>query len=105
VSDWSGIVQVAAGYSHTVGLKSDGTVMAEGVDFAPGQFAVSGWSGIVQVAAGVLYMVGLKADGSVVAVGNNVSGQCNVSSWNRIGRMGTYDWPKGKKQHGGGEKK
>jgi hypothetical protein len=30
VGDWTEIIQVAAGYSHTVGLKSDGTVVAVG---------------------------------------------------------------------------
>jgi alpha-tubulin suppressor-like RCC1 family protein len=36
---------IAAGYRHTVGLKSDGTVVAEG-DNEHGQCDVSGWSGI-----------------------------------------------------------
>jgi len=30
VSGWAGIVQVAAGYGHTVGLKADGSVVAKG---------------------------------------------------------------------------
>ena len=30
VSGWTGIVQVAAGYDHTVGLRADGTVVATG---------------------------------------------------------------------------
>jgi alpha-tubulin suppressor-like RCC1 family protein len=30
VGTWADIVQVAAGYGHTVGLKSDGTAVAEG---------------------------------------------------------------------------
>jgi hypothetical protein len=32
VGDWTDIIQVAAGYSHTVGLKSDGTVVATGAE-------------------------------------------------------------------------
>jgi alpha-tubulin suppressor-like RCC1 family protein len=30
VGDWTGIVQVAAGYDHTLGLRSDGSVVAVG---------------------------------------------------------------------------
>ena len=44
------IPQVSAGASHTVGLKSDGTVVAVG-DNEAGQCDVSGWSGIQQVSA------------------------------------------------------
>ena len=45
VSDWCDIVAVAAGCAHTVGLKSDGTVVAVG-DNEYGQCDVSGWCGI-----------------------------------------------------------
>jgi len=72
--------QVAAGWYHTVGLKSDGTVIAVG-DNRWGQCDVESWSDIQQVAAGSLHTLGLKSDGTVVAVGNNYSGQCDVESW------------------------
>jgi len=75
--------QVEAGGYHTVGLKSDGTVVAVGYNYG-GQCNVSGWTGITQVAAGVNHTVGLKADGTVVAVGSNDWGQCNVASWTGI---------------------
>jgi len=74
---------VSAGWLHTVGVKSDGTVVAVG-DNSAGQCAVSGWTGIVQVAAGGAHTVGLKSDGTVVAVGDNDYGQCNVSGWTDI---------------------
>jgi alpha-tubulin suppressor-like RCC1 family protein len=32
VSGWTGIAQVATGWRHTVGLKSDGTVVAAGIE-------------------------------------------------------------------------
>jgi len=70
----------AAGY-HTVGLKSDGTVVAVG-DNNYGQLNVSTWTDIEQVAAGYRHTVGLKSDGTVVAVGLNNHGQCDVSDWN-----------------------
>jgi hypothetical protein len=72
--------QVAAGSNHTVGLKTDGTVVAIG-DNRQGQTAVSSWTNIKQVSAGELHTVGLKTDGTVMAVGENNSGQTDVSSW------------------------
>jgi alpha-tubulin suppressor-like RCC1 family protein len=74
---------VAAGDSYTVGLKSDGTVVAVG-DNTYGQCNVGGWTNIIQVAAGQGHTVGLKSDGTVVAVGFNTSGQCNVGGWTGI---------------------
>ena len=71
---------VSAGTYHTVGLKSDGTVVAIG-DNSGGQCNVTFWAGIIQVSAGYLHTVGLKADGTVVATGDNTYGQCDVSSW------------------------
>ena len=65
---------------HTVGLKTDGTVVAVGHN-EYGQCNVSGWTDIVAISAGVWHTVGLKADGTVVATGNNKDGQCNVSKW------------------------
>jgi alpha-tubulin suppressor-like RCC1 family protein len=59
---------VAAGSVHTVGLKSDGTVVAVG-DNDEGQLNVGSWTDIVQVAAGGYHTVGVKSDGTVVAVG------------------------------------
>ena len=59
---------VSAGWIHTVGLKSDGTVVAAGYN-KYGQCDVSGWTDIVAVSAGSDHTVGLKADGTVVAVG------------------------------------
>jgi len=78
---------VAAGYWHTVGLKSDGTVVAVGGNDY-GQCNVGGWTDIFQVAADGYWngehTVGLKTDGTVVAVGANGYGQCNVGGWTDI---------------------
>ena len=77
--------QVTAGNVNTVGLQSDGTVVAVGSNFS-GQLNVSSWTNITAVAAGYLFTVGLKSDGTVVGVGTNGngSGQLNVSSWTNI---------------------
>ena len=74
---------LADGSFHIVGLKTDGTVVAVGLN-RDGQRDVSGWRDIVAVAAGRFHTVGLKADGTVVAVGDNESGQCDVSGWTDI---------------------
>jgi len=45
VSDWTDIVAISAGDYHTVGLKSDGTVVAVGNNDY-GQCDVSDWTNI-----------------------------------------------------------
>ena len=74
---------LAASVYHTVGLKTDGTVVAVG-DNEYGECNVGGWTDITGVAAGCLCTVGLKSDGTVVAVGLNDCGQCNISDWMNI---------------------
>ena len=73
-------VCISAGGSHTVGLKTDGTVVAVGSN-DKGQCNVSGWRGIVAVAAGSSHTVGLKADGTVVSTeGDTVSGWRDIAA-------------------------
>ncbi len=74
---------IYAGSWHTLGLKTDGTVIAMGNDDR-GQCNVSEWNDIVAVSAGIGHSVGLKKDGTVIAVGNNNDKQCAVSDWNNI---------------------
>lgn len=74
---------IATGLFHTVGLKTDGTVVAVGDD-SNGQCDVSTWKDIVAVDAGFRYTIGLKSDGTVVAVGWNNWGQCDISDWKDI---------------------
>ncbi len=74
---------ISAGYFYTVGLKSDGTVVAVGYNDG-GQCDVSSWEDIIAISAGAVHTVGLKSDGTVVAVGYNDNGQCNVSGWKDI---------------------
>ena len=77
---WSAL---AAGDCHTVGLRSDGTVVARGWN-SMGQCYVDNWTDIVAVTAGTWHTVGLRSDGTVVATGRNNSGQCNVGGWTDI---------------------
>ena len=69
--------------NHTVGLRSDGTVVATGYN-RDDRCNVSGWKDIVAVAAGDDHTVGLKSDGTVVAAGDNDEGQNEVSDWTDI---------------------
>ena len=82
---------LAAGNSHTVGLKTDGTVVAVGGN-SDGRCDVSGWTDIVAVAAGCDHTVGLKSDGTVIAVGSNQNDQCDVSDWTDIVAVSAGDW-------------
>ena len=77
---WSAL---AAGDCHTVGLRSDGTVVARGWN-SMGQCYVDNWTDIEAVTAGTWHTVGLRSDGTVVATGRNNSGQCNVGGWTDI---------------------
>jgi hypothetical protein len=72
------VVQIAAGWMHTVVVRSDGTVVAWGNNDY-GQCTVPpDLSGVVRVAAGAHHTVALRADGSVVAWGRNDMGQTSV---------------------------
>jgi hypothetical protein len=89
--EWFDIIQVAAGQEHTVGLKSDGTVVAVGYcgwDLCN----VGSWTDIIQVSAGHFHTVGVRANGSVLAVGNDYYGQCNVSGWTGINQTAAGRW-------------
>ena len=84
---------VSAGNFHTVGLKSDGTVVAtnytDDSKYYRGQCDVQNWTDIVAISAGSFHTVGLKSDGTVVAtnyVGDSkyYRGQCDVQDWTDI---------------------
>jgi hypothetical protein len=72
--------EVAAGEYHTVVRRSDGSIVAWGLN-NDGQCNVptlpTGLS-YVEVAAGRFHTVARRSDGSVVAWGDNGDGQCNV---------------------------
>ena len=75
---YSATPQVAAGENHTVGLKSDGTVVVVGSNYY-GQLNVSSWSNITQVAAASgPHTVGNTDDSTVVGVGYYAYGWLKV---------------------------
>ena len=90
--DWSNIIAVAAGgghnnpsygNGHTVGLKSDGTVVAVG-DNSFGQCNVGGWTDIVAIAAGDSHTVGLRSDGTVLITGEYETNLQLGDEWTNI---------------------
>ena len=82
---WDTVPQstIVTGNNFTVAVKSDGTVIAAGINDV-GECNVEYWSDIVTVSAGAAHTVGLKSDGTVVACGYSESGQCDVADWDNI---------------------
>jgi alpha-tubulin suppressor-like RCC1 family protein len=85
----TGIVAIAAGNSHSLALKSDGTVFAWGLNTS-GQIGdgsttqrnlptavdtLGTGSGVVRIAGGAFHSLAMKSNGAVLAWGNNSSGQ------------------------------
>ncbi|MBI3609808.1 MAG: hypothetical protein HY204_03790 [Nitrospirae bacterium] len=88
----SGIVAVAAGESHSLALKNDGTVWAWG-DNSYGQLGdgttagqhvtpiqVSVLTNVIAIAAGGRHSIAIKTDGTVWAWGQNSGGQLGIGS-------------------------
>jgi alpha-tubulin suppressor-like RCC1 family protein len=85
-ADYTAVGAIAAGRSHSVALKADGTAWAWGYN-ATGQLGdgttvqrsspvqVNGLSGAIAVSARYLFSVALKADGTIWAWGDNSFGQ------------------------------
>ena len=86
---------VFAALGLTIGLRSDGTVVATGNN-SEGQCNVSDWHDIIAVSSSGVHTVGLKSDGTVVATGRNSrtigffrrqtieTGACSVANWHDI---------------------
>ena len=87
VGGWTDIIQISANGWYTVGLKSDGSVVAQG-DKLWGQCAVDGWTDIDQVAACGAYTVGVKSDGTTVTGGawdcRHAKSLVDVGNWTEI---------------------
>ncbi len=76
------LVQVSAGPTWAIGLKSDGTATCAGSTTA---CAVSKWNDLTMVAAGTSHSAGLKSDGTVVCSGSDTA--CSVSDWTNISKV------------------
>lgn len=69
---------IAAGLSHVLALRNDGTVAAWGLNSSGETTVPAGLTGVSAVAAGGNHSVALKSDGTVVAWGKNDEGQATV---------------------------
>ena len=74
---------IAASGIHTVAIRKDGTVMAQGNN-GDGQCKVDKWTDIVAVDANDGITVGLRKDGVVLTAGSSKNGRRNVGSWRNI---------------------
>jgi len=74
----TGVVAIAAGDSHGLALRVDGTVVAWGYNHFGQTNVPPGLSNVVKIACGILHCVALTGDGRVVAWGDNRHGQTNV---------------------------
>jgi len=71
---WSGATTIAAGSSHSLALKDDGTVVGWGSN-VDGQITIpTGLTGVTAISAGLRHSMALKSDGTVVAWGHNSNG-------------------------------
>ena len=87
LSDLTGVVEIAAGGSHSLARKSDGTVWAWGSDYEgrlgnDGEFnssnlpvRVASLANVVRISASDSHSLAVRADGTVWAWGANVFGQ------------------------------
>ena len=90
---WGGLTQretLSCSDERTVGLKTDGTVVAVGYE-GNGWGNVSDWTNIAAISAGRVHTVGLKADGTVVIVRYVINGGGDVSDWADIVAISTGD--------------
>jgi hypothetical protein len=77
-ADLSGVTAISAGSSHCLALKSNGTVVAFGLDTSGQTDVPAGLSGVTAVAAGSWHSLALESNGTVVAWGNYSQGQTTV---------------------------
>jgi len=78
-----GYTKIAGGFQHSLGLKSDGSIVAWGWNQAGMCSVPSPNADFVAVDGGAYHTLALKSGGVVVAWGGNDHGQCSVPTPNR----------------------
>jgi alpha-tubulin suppressor-like RCC1 family protein len=83
LSQFTGAGMVSAGSVHSLGARSDGTVVAAGHN-TQGQNAVSNWSNVLAVAAYGELSAAVTADGKVLLAGKNADSLSAALEWTDI---------------------
>ena len=83
IKTWTKITKIVCDGYTIIGLRSDGTVVANGEN-KYGECNIDSWTDIIDIATSGHHTVGLKSDGTVVATGKNENGQCDISEWKDI---------------------
>ena len=85
-SDWTGVSKLYSGMDYTIGLRTDGTLLVTGGEYATFSDIdeLKTWTDIIEIFTGddfdgTDHIVGLKSDGTLVAAGLNDFGQCDVA--------------------------
>jgi alpha-tubulin suppressor-like RCC1 family protein len=77
-----GFVSVAAGYYHSMGLRSDGSLAAWGWNNVGQCDVPAPNSGFTAAAGGYSHSLGLRSDGTIAAWGDNTYNKCDVPAPN-----------------------
>jgi alpha-tubulin suppressor-like RCC1 family protein len=77
-SNLTNVVAIAAGATHTLALKGDGTVVAWGVNSNGETSVPTGLTNVAAIAAGESHSLALLSNGMVVAWGGTNYGQTHI---------------------------
>ncbi len=86
ISSWKNIVGIAVGNSFAAGLKSDGTVVVDGLN-ADILYDVDEWKDIVSIESSGDELLGLKKDGTVLVTGRVIQSEevfRDTDKWSNI---------------------
>ena len=85
VSSWAGIISLASGAHHILGLRGDGTVLYAAERLGRSLFTeIQAWRSIVAIAAAGDRSLGLKSDGAVLYAGSKNDLWESTGKWKNV---------------------